>query len=237
MKIVRYTTLLLFALTISWSSFSQDPDSITVIPMVTASPDSAIAKKQPTKKLKMPRPDNFWRRVSVGGNVGFQFGTITGFNISPEVRIRTIDELYVGVGFIYQYFRVNDYFYDNTNKEYVSYTSNTFGGRIFLRYYLASLLTGWVGNFFAHVEYEYLNYIIPFVYDHPNGRYIDIFTGFHYSKGRDVLEIHSVFIGGGYRQPISNRTFVDFLILFNLNDTPYSPYANPVFRLGVGVGL
>ena len=184
----------------------------------------------------MPRPDNFWRRVSVGGNIGFQFGTVTGFNISPEVRIRTIDQLYVGVGFIYQYFRVNNYFYDTTNMEYVSYTSNTFGGRVYLRYYLSSLLDGWVGNFFAHVEYEYLHYIIPFEYD-PTGRFVDIYNGLHYSEGRDVLQIHSVFVGGGYRQFLSTRAFVDFLILFNLNDTPNSPYTNPIFRLGVGVGL
>ncbi|MBC8315639.1 MAG: hypothetical protein ISR57_05540 [Bacteroidales bacterium] len=235
MKIARYPILLLFALTISWSSFAQDPDSITVIPMAITSPDSVVAKKQPTTKLKIPRPDNFWRRISVGGNIGFQFGTVTGFTISPEVRIRTIDQLYVGLGFIYQYFRVNDYFYDNTDQEWVSYSTNTFGGRIFLRYYLNSLFDNWIGNFFAHAEYEYLYYIIPFIYD-PLGRYQD-YRGFRYSKGRDMLEIHSVFIGGGYHQLVTNRVFVDFLILFNLNDTPISPYTNPVFRLGVGVSL
>ena len=45
------------------------------------------------------------------------------------------------------------------------------------------------------------------------------------------------FVGGGYRQLISNRTFIDFLILFDINNTLYSPYSNPIFRIGVGVNL
>jgi len=220
------------------TGLSQNPDSITVIPMATASKDSVKQGVTRTAPAAYQRPDNFWRRISLGGNIGFQFGTVTGFNISPEVRIRTIDQLYVGVGFIYQYFRFRDYFYDTLNLEYVSYTSNTFGGRVYLRYYLRSLFNGWAGNFYVHTEYEYLHYVIPFQPD-PNGRYVDIWDLMQqrYSKGREVFDVHSIFVGGGYSQPISNRVFIDLLIMFNLNDTPNSPYTNPVFRLGVGVGL
>jgi hypothetical protein len=55
--------------------------------------------------------------------------------------------------------------------------------------------------------------------------------------GKEKVEINSLFVGGGYRQPISNRVAMDLLILFNLNDSYNSPYSNPIFRLGVGVGL
>jgi len=234
-KIVTFGCLLLLPVV---AAISQNPDSITVIPMATGIPDTPDnqSASKPARLKRTPNPDSFWRRVYLGGNLGFQFGSVTGFNVSPEVRVRVVDQFYLGAGFIYQFFRVNNYFYDTTDREYVSYTSNTFGGRIFARYYLSGFLDNWAGNFFAHVEYEYLHYIIPFEYD-PRGRYIDIYTGYHYSKGKETLQINSVFVGGGYRQFLSQRAFIDFLILFNLNDSPESPYANPVFRLGFGVGL
>ncbi len=233
----RNTFIVLFIFVLSCSAFCQNTDSITVIPMSTAGTDDSQPVKLTEKLKRIPNPDSFWRRVSLGGNLGFQFGTVTGFNVSPEARVRAVDQLYVGVGFIYQYFRFKDSFYDTANLDYISYTSNTYGGKIYLRYYLRSLFEGWAGNFFAHVEYEYLHYVVPFVYD-PNGQYVDIYNPvYRYSKGRDVMDIHSAFVGGGYSQPISNRVFIDLLIMFNLNDSPSSPYTNPVFRLGVGVGL
>jgi len=235
-KLIRYFLLLLI-IPLGWTGYSQNPDSITVIPMVTVKTDTVQPGQQKARTGRTARPDNFWRRIALGGNIGFQFGTVTGFNIAPEARIRTIDYLYVGVGFIYQYFRFKDYFYDLTEKDYISYTSNTFGGRIYARYYLRSLFDNWAGNFYAHVEYEYLHYIIPFELD-PNGKYQAVYyPNDFYSRGREVRDIQSIFVGGGYSQPISNRVFLDFLILINLNDSPYSPYTNPVFRLGVGVGL
>lgn len=234
----RIFLIVIGLLVLSWTAFCQNPDSITVIPLANVHSDTVNPGKKKTGTSTFRRPDTFWRRISLGGNIGFQFGTVTGFNISPEVRIRTIDQLYVGVGFIYQYFRFRDYFWDTIDSAYVSYTSNTFGGRIYLRYYLRSLFSGWAGNFFVHTEYEYLHYVIPYQPD-PNGRYVDIWDLMQqrYSNGREVFDVHSIFVGGGYSQPISNRVFIDLLVMFNLNDSPSSPYTNPVFRLGVGVGL
>ncbi|MFC2101681.1 hypothetical protein ACFLS7_01680 [Bacteroidota bacterium] len=227
--------LIICILALSTPLYSQNPDSITVIPMATSKNDTVQPVRKAATGQRVKRPNSFWRRVALGGNIGFQFGTVTGFNISPEVRVRAVDQLYVGVGFIYQYFRVTDYYYDWDNKEFVNYSANTFGGKIFLRYYLRSLFEGWAGDFFAHTEYEYLNYILPFEQD-PTGPIEDPYQN-RYVKGTDHLEVHSIFVGGGYSQPISNRVFIDLLVMFNLNDSPSSPYTNPVFRLGVGVGL
>jgi len=188
----------------------------------------------PTKPV-IPK-DNFWRRVSVGGNVGFQFGTVTGIMISPEVRVRTFDQLYVGLGFTYQYFKYRDYYWDNVNKQYLDFASNVYGGRIYLRYYLRSLFSSWLGNIFAHAEYEYMAYIQPFHPDPYNGYIYDPYNN-RLAPGQTTISYNSVLIGAGYSQPIGGRVFMDILILFNLNDTYYSPYSNPVFRLGVGVGL
>ncbi|MDD4604463.1 MAG: hypothetical protein PHF97_11745 [Bacteroidales bacterium] len=181
-------------------------------------------------------PDNFWRRIRVGGNLGFQFGSVTGITVSPEVTIRTVDQLYVGLRFIYQYYNYKNYFWDNDSKEYLSYESNVYGGGIYLRYYLASLFNNIiVGNLFAHVEYEYQTYTRP--YTNSIGGHIYDPYGNTFSPGNSLVEVNSFFVGGGYRQPVGNRVAMEFLLLFNLNDTYNSPYSNPIFRLGVGVGL
>ena len=216
-KYIVILTLILLPLIFNYKTLAQDSTNIF----------------HPVKPA-IPR-DNFWRRISVGGNLGFQFGTITGIMISPEIRVRTFDQLYIGVGFTYQYFRYKNYYWDVKNNQYLDFTSNVYGGRFYLRYYLRSIFNNWLGNFFAHAEYEYLAYIEPFHYD-PVGTIIDPYNN-TLSPGKTTISYNSVLVGGGYAQPIGGRVFMDILILFNLNNTYYSPYSNPVFRIGVGVGL
>lgn len=189
----------------------------------------------PSLSAKPKKPNTFWRRISVGGNLGFQFGSVTGITISPEVRIRTIDQLYVGTRIIYQYFNYKNYFWDSDTGEFLSYESNVYGGGIYLRYYLRSLFSNFFGNFFAHAEYEYMAYTRPYIFT-AGGHIFDPY-GNSYVPGNQIVEINSIFVGGGYSQPIGNRVSMDLLILFNLNDSYNSPYSNPIFRLGVGVGL
>ncbi len=187
-----------------------------------------------TSKPPIPK-DTFWNRVTVGGNIGFQFGTVTGIMLSPEIRVKTFDQLYVGIGFTYQYFRYKDYYWDTKNNQYLDFSSNVYGGRLYLRYYLRSIFSNWLGNIFAHAEYEYLAYIEPYHYD-PYGKIIDPYNN-TLAEGKNVVSYNSLLIGAGYSQPIGGRVFMDILILFNLNNSYYSPYTNPVFRIGVGVGL
>ncbi len=177
----------------------------------------------------------FWNRVSVGGNLGLQFGTVTAIDVSPEVMIRVVDQFHLGVGFSYDYLQTKDYFWDDTNQKWLDFKANVYGGRFFARYYLRSLFNNFLGNFFAHAEYEYLYYSRPFIQD-PNGTIVDPY-GYTYRQGKDVMEISSLFVGVGYEQPISQRAFIDLLILYNLNETYNSPYSNPIFRLGFGFRL
>lgn len=106
------------------------------------------------------------------------------------------------------------YMYFKDKRYTPSYTSNTYGGRTFLQYLI------WQG-LFAHVEYELLN--------------VDFFDPGTFEMGRTNL--NNVFIGGGYRQVIGGRSFASITILYNLNDSMYSPYQNPLLRIGFGVGL
>jgi hypothetical protein len=181
------------------------------------------------------KTDNFWQRVSLGGYLGFQVGNATGIVISPEAQVRVVNQLYMGLGLSYQYYWYKNYYYNRTEKSYTSYSYSVYGGRIFSRYYLRGLIDNALGNIFGHLEYEYLYYVDPYKYD-PKGQLVSP-SGATYSRGNTPVEINSLFIGGGYSQPVAGRAFIDILILYNLNDTPQSPYSNPVFRIGFGVGL
>jgi len=70
---------------------------------------------------------------------------------------------------------------------------------------------------FAQAEYEALSYD----YGHESGR----------------MWVNSLFIGAGYFMNMGGRGFASFAILFNVLDNEYSPYTNPVFRIGFGVGF
>ena len=83
-----------------------------------------------------------------------------------------------------------------------------YGGSLFARYVFLRFLM-------AHAEYEMLSY--------------------DYYEDREW--INSLFLGGGYYQNIGGRSFASFLILFNVLDSPNSPYANPIFRIGFGIGF
>lgn len=96
---------------------------------------------------------------------------------------------------------------------YGKVNTNVFGGSIFSRYFIFE-------NVFAHVEYESLAYNT----DVP---------------GSPVTrqQYNSFFVGGGYNQRIGGNSAMYILVLWNLNDTQYSPYTNPVIRVGFSVGL
>jgi hypothetical protein len=94
------------------------------------------------------------------------------------------------------------------------YETNIYGGSVFARYYVFR-------DFFAHAEYQLLNYE---VYHWPSG-------------DKERVTVPAYLIGGGYRQWLGPNVSVNILILFNLNETIDSPYTNPIFRVGIGVGI
>jgi hypothetical protein len=182
-----------------------------------------------------PKKDNFWSRVAVGGNLGFQFGSTTAIIINPEVMVRLVDQLHLGVGFDYGYYHYKYYYQDTRDGSWLPFTTNMFGGRIFLRYYLRSLFDNFLGNLFLHAEYEYLTYSLPYTVDGV-GPILDPAWN-RCSPGKQTVEVSSLLVGGGYKQPIGGRAYMDLLILYNLNSSFYSPYNDLVFRIGFGVGL
>lgn len=158
--------------------------------------------------LNSPQENGFWDRVYTGGGIGLQFGSQTLINVSPILGYRLTDRFSMGVGITYMYYRYKDQYPD------YSYSSNTYGGSVFSRYLILE-------NLFAHVEYELLR--------------LEVRDNVSRLLGKK--DITSVLVGGGYRQMLGDRSSINLMVLYNLNETAYSPYQNPVIRLSFGFGI
>jgi len=92
--------------------------------------------------------------------------------------------------------------------KYYGKSYNDYGGSLFARHRFLDFL-------FGHVEYEILS-----VDGYGERRYVN-----------------SLFVGGGLFQQMGGRGFATIAILYNVLETEYSPYSNPVIRIGFGVGF
>jgi len=151
---------------------------------------------------------NFKSRLFFGGGFGLQFGSVTLIELSPLVGYKVTPKFSLGVSPTYKYYKYNDYYGPSNDL-----STNVWGGSIFGRYSIFQ-------NVFAHVEYESLYYNTKVS---GNPEYMQQYNSF--------------FVGGGYNQQIGGNSAMYFLLLWNLNDTPDSPYINPVIRIGFSVGL
>jgi hypothetical protein len=143
-----------------------------------------------------------------GGGFGLQFGYMTLIEVSPLVGYMVTPKFSVGLSPTYKYYKYTDYYGKNLDLK-----TNVWGGSIFARYSIFE-------NVFAHVEYESL------LYNEQVPGYPEI-----------RKQYNSFFVGGGYNQRIGGNSGMYILLLWNLNDTPDSPYVNPIVRVGFSVGL
>ena len=82
---------------------------------------------------------DFFKRVTIGGNFGLQFGSVTFVDISPTFGYRFTDRFTAGPGITYRYLKFRNF-----------PGSSLYGGRIFARQRLGQ-------QFFVQTEYESLN--------------------------------------------------------------------------------
>ena len=169
--------------------------------------DPASAQQEPGK--------SFADRLFFGGNLGLQFGNTTYIDVSPLVGYKVTEKFHAGIGATYIYESSKIRF---TNSSIMRFETSHYGGRLFGRYYV------WE-NLFAHAEYEYLNLGWP-----------------DYNSTSNKIEIqreniNSIFIGGGYAQPIGSNVAFLIMALWNVNEGVNSPYVNPLFRFGIVAGF
>ncbi len=154
------------------------------------------------------------QRIIVGGNLGLQIGNLsTMVNISPTIGYRLTNRITPGISLTYQYYR------DTGWGNMAGFTSVThlYGGSFFTRYRITR-------DFFAHGEVEALNL------DSQLNWMVDPGTSARFWE-------YNYFIGGGYRAALSDRTFINLMVLYNLNNNSVVYFQNPIFRLGVDVRL
>ncbi len=99
--------------------------------------------------------------------------------------------------------------YSHYSQNDIKFSTDVYGGNVFGRFFILE-------NLFAHLELEKL--------------YLKWSDGYRYN-------LENVYVGGGYNQQLSRNAFAGILILYNLNQSPYSPYSNPVIRGGIGFGF
>ncbi len=104
------------------------------------------------------------------------------------------------------------YQYYHYKDRYYDLETNVYGGRVFGRYLFTNYL-------FGHAEYEYLN--------------LEAFDFFP----RRRVDVVSILGGGGYIQRFGRNSAIVAMILYNFTESVYTPYANPVIRIGVNLGL
>ena len=102
------------------------------------------------------------------------------------------------------------YIYYKDSRSVPAFSQNIYGARIIGRYFIFD-------NLFAHVEYEGLN------------------SNWDYYK--KPFTLYNLLAGAGYRQAVSDRLFLDAMLLWNFNTGYYQPYNNPVIRIGFNLGL
>ena len=155
---------------------------------------------------------SFDSRIFTGGYFGLQFGTYTLVELSPIVGYKVTDKFTPGISITYIYEKFKDPY-----NYYPTYTTSIYGGSVFMRYYVIPTL-------FAHVECQVLNLDVP---DYINGYY----DSYHRAN------VTGIFIGGGYREPIGERSSFNILLLYDINQDPFSPYQNPIIKVGLGIGI
>lgn len=149
-----------------------------------------------------------------GGGLGLQFGSVVMVDISPQVGYFVNEYLLLGLGGTYQY--VND-----RRISGYAFKTNVYGGSLFGRFYLP-----FFKSIFLHAQYEYLAYNT------------NTFNLYNYGKDEyEWLNVQNVLVGAGYRQIIAGRSSLNIMVLWNLNETEYSLYQNPVIRIGFDIGI
>jgi hypothetical protein len=105
------------------------------------------------------------------------------------------------------------YNYYNENYGGYKYTSTVYGSNFFGRYMITD-------NFFAQAQWDRLS-VIDYTSPILNER----------------AWVHNLLVGGGYKQLFTQKASFVAMIFYNVNQTPLSPYTNPIVQIGFNINL
>lgn len=100
------------------------------------------------------------------------------------------------------------YNYYSVNAANQKYSTSIYGGNAFARYLVLE-------NLMLQVGWDKLN--VPDYYS--------------YNTDRRAW-VDNILVGGGYRQQFSEYGSVVALVFYNINESPLSPYQNPIIQIG-----
>lgn len=95
----------------------------------------------------------------------------------------------------------------------IKYESTIYGSNAFARYFILE-------NLFAQVGWDHLS-VPDFTSPIPDSR----------------AWVENVLVGGGYCQPFSENGNFIIAVFYNVNQTPLSPYPNPIVQIGFNIGF
>ncbi len=191
--------------------------SLLLILMFSFTVSQAQTLRAQDDKKKNEQKGFSWDKVVFDGGGGLWFGSNIRFvDLYPSLGYKLTKYYMVGLGFRYMYYfeKYEVLAYDPVTQQLYrtgivkSFDVSIYGPRVFNRYYITE-------NFFAHAEYEVLSF-----------RYID------YPRRL----VGSPLVGGGYSSK-GNRANWYILLLYNLNEHVFSPYPNPLIRVGASIGF
>lgn len=169
-------------------------------------------KEEEEKEERQPSPPSdrspIWDRLVWGGNLSLTFGSNSFIYLAPSVGYKVTDDFVAGVGFIYQYLRVNQV-YNLTTQSFQSADaeSTVYGPQVFANYFIKDLA-------FVSTQFEMLNHDLP-LYDPIRAEVI------FENRWTPVW-----FVGAGITKSLGRKGFVQLGIRVNLLHDFDSPYAN-----------
>lgn len=205
-------TILFFLIILSDYLVAQDDKDFHPPNFDAPKADNAADKPKAPDELKKGFS---WDKVYTGGNFGLQFGTLTIVELSPLIGYNITKKWSAGIGGTFLY--ANGILYDAYGNT-IPINQSIYGGRAFTRFAI-------IDNLFIHGEYELIN-LKALVWDPSTS-----------SLAEQRLNVPGLYLGVGYRQMLGQRSSWNILILYNFLQTYYSPYSNPVIRMGFNFGL
>ncbi len=101
--------------------------------------------------------------------------------------------------------------YQYYNDSRINFNTSIYGGNVFAEF-------APIKNGYLHAEIEMINF--------------DDLNRLSMTGEKRRIWDTGVLLGGGFRQYISERSSINYTILWNLNDNPSSLYQNPIIRIG-----